>query len=108
MHSPAATRAALASSESRELFSCNDAEPLHFPIEPDAVNNQSERARESRFKLLIGCMVGTSLGMAPARLLASAAAWVDLDGPLLLARDREHALAYTNGRLGLPSSQLWG
>ena len=67
-----------------------------------------ERARESRFKLLIGCMVGTSLGMAPARLLASAAAWVDLDGPLLLARDREHALAYTNGRLGLPSSQLWG
>src|SRR5438874_4264865 len=67
-----------------------------------------ERARESGFKLLIGCMVGTSLGMAPARLLASAAAWVDLDGPLLLARDREHALAYTNGRLGLPSSQLWG
>jgi L-Ala-D/L-Glu epimerase / N-acetyl-D-glutamate racemase len=67
-----------------------------------------ERAGESGFKLLIGCMVGTSLGMAPARLLASAAAWVDLDGPLLLARDREHALAYTNGRLGLPSSQLWG
>src|SRR5438552_11322447 len=67
-----------------------------------------ERARESGFKLLIGCMIGTSLGMAPARLLASAAAWVDLDGPLLLARDREHALAYTNGRLGLPSSQLWG
>ena len=67
-----------------------------------------ERARESGFKLLIGCMVGTSLGMAPARLLASAAEWVDLDGPLLLARDREHALAYTNGRLGLPSSQLWG
>ena len=67
-----------------------------------------ERARESGFKLLIGCMVGTSLGMAPARLLASAAAWVDLDGPLLLARDRKHALAYTNGRLGLPSSQLWG
>ena len=67
-----------------------------------------ERARESGFKLLIGCMVGTSLGMAPARLLASAAEWVDLDGPLLLARDREHGLAYTNGRIGLPSSQLWG
>lgn len=67
-----------------------------------------ERARESGFKLLIGCMVGTSFGMAPARLLASAAEWVDLDGPLLLARDREHGLAYTNGRIGLPSSQLWG
>ena len=67
-----------------------------------------KRARENGFKLLIGCMVGTSLGMAPARLLASAAEWVDLDGPLLLARDREHGLTYTNGRIGLPSSQLWG
>ncbi|MGH7982566.1 MAG: N-acetyl-D-Glu racemase DgcA [Candidatus Udaeobacter sp.] len=67
-----------------------------------------ERARESGFKLFIGCMVGTSLGMAPARLLASAADYVDLDGPLLLACDREHGLAYTNGRIGLPSSQLWG
>lgn len=67
-----------------------------------------ERARESGFKLLIGCMVGTSLGMAPARLLASAADYVDLDGPLLLARDRKHGLAYINGRIALPSSQLWG
>jgi L-Ala-D/L-Glu epimerase / N-acetyl-D-glutamate racemase len=67
-----------------------------------------ERARENGFKLLIGCMVGTSLGMAPARLLASAADYVDLDGPLLLARDHEHALTYANGRIGLPSSQLWG
>jgi L-alanine-DL-glutamate epimerase-like enolase superfamily enzyme len=67
-----------------------------------------ERARKSGFKLLIGCMVGTSLGMAPARLLASAADYVDLDGPLLLARDRDHGLAYTNGRIDLPSSQLWG
>jgi L-alanine-DL-glutamate epimerase-like enolase superfamily enzyme len=66
------------------------------------------RARESGFKLLIGCMVGTSLGMAPARLLASAAEWVDLDGPLLLARDHEHGLAYANGRIGLPSSRFWG
>src|SRR5262249_45529640 len=64
-----------------------------------------ERARDSGFKLLIGCMVCTSLGIAPARLLASNADWVDLDGPLLLARDRQHALAYTNGRLGLSSLQ---
>jgi L-alanine-DL-glutamate epimerase-like enolase superfamily enzyme len=67
-----------------------------------------ERARESGFRLLIGCMVCTSLGIAPARLLASNADWVDLDGPLLLAHDRQHALAYTNGRLALPSAQLWG
>src|SRR6202022_3049845 len=49
----------------------------------------SERAREDGFKLLIGCMVCTSLGIAPARLLASTADYVDLDGPLLLARDRD-------------------
>ena len=67
-----------------------------------------ERARDSGFKLLIGCMVCTSLGIAPARLLASNADRVDLDGPLLLGRDRQHALAYTNGRLALPSAQLWG
>ena len=67
-----------------------------------------DRARDSGFKLLIGCMVCTSLGIAPARLLASNADWVDLDGPLLLGRDRQHALAYTNGRLALPSAQLWG
>jgi L-alanine-DL-glutamate epimerase-like enolase superfamily enzyme len=67
-----------------------------------------ERARESGFKLLIGCMVGTSLGMAPARLLASAADYVDLDGPLLLARDREHSLQYDHGRIGIPARELWG
>jgi L-alanine-DL-glutamate epimerase-like enolase superfamily enzyme len=67
-----------------------------------------ERARESGFKLLIGCMVGTSLGMAPARLLASAADYVDLDGPLLLARDRDHGLPYQNGKIGMPARDLWG
>ena len=67
-----------------------------------------ERARENGFKLLIGCMVCTSLGIAPARLLASAADYVDLDGALLLARDRHYGLWYKSGRLGLPSRQLWG
>ena len=67
-----------------------------------------EQARESGFKLLIGCMVSTSLSMAPARLLASAAEWVDLDGPLLLARDCDHALPYENGRIGIPPRELWG
>jgi L-alanine-DL-glutamate epimerase-like enolase superfamily enzyme len=68
----------------------------------------TERARESRFKLLIGCMVCTSLGIAPARLLASTADYVDLDGPLLLAGDRHHGLSYKNGKIDIPSRELWG
>jgi L-Ala-D/L-Glu epimerase len=67
-----------------------------------------EHAREDGFKLLFGCMVCTSLGIAPARLLASTADYVDLDGPLLLARDREHGLFYRNGKIGLPPRELWG
>jgi L-alanine-DL-glutamate epimerase-like enolase superfamily enzyme len=66
------------------------------------------RARESGFKLLIGCMVCTSLGIAPARLLAGTAQWVDLDGPLLLARDRDHPVRYANGKIGIPPRDLWG
>jgi len=68
----------------------------------------SERAREAGFKLLIGCMVGTSLSMAPARVLASTADYVDLDSPLLLTRDRDHPLLYENGRIGIPPRELWG
>src|SRR5262249_32059376 len=67
-----------------------------------------QRARENNFKILIGCMVCTSLSIAPARLLASNAEWVDLDGPLLLARDRDHGLQYQNGKIGMPVSELWG
>jgi L-Ala-D/L-Glu epimerase / N-acetyl-D-glutamate racemase len=68
----------------------------------------TQRARESGFKLLIGCMVCTSLGIAPARILASAADYVDLDGPLLLAGDRHNGLSYQNGKIGIPPRQLWG
>ena len=67
-----------------------------------------ERAREDGFKLLFGCMVCTSLGIAPARLLASPADYVDLDGPLLLAGDREHEISYNKGRIGMPARELWG
>jgi len=66
------------------------------------------RARENHFKILIGCMVCSSLSIAPARLLASDADWLDLDGPLLLARDRDHRLWYRDGRIGMPASKLWG
>ena len=67
-----------------------------------------QKARENNFKILIGCMVCTSLSIAPARLLANNAEWVDLDGPLLLVRDRDHGLVYRNGRMGLPTRALWG
>ena len=67
-----------------------------------------ERARDGGFKLLIGCMVCTSLGIAPARLLASFANWIDLDGPLLLARDHDHPVPYASGRIGIPPRDLWG
>ena len=65
-------------------------------------------ARQAGFKLLIGCMVCTSLGIAPVRLLASTADWVDLDGPLLLGRDRDHSIRYDNGKIVLPARELWG
>jgi L-alanine-DL-glutamate epimerase-like enolase superfamily enzyme len=68
----------------------------------------TQRARESGLKLLFGCMVCTSLGIAPARLLASPADYVDLDGPFLLAGDRPHGLSYKNGKIGIPSRELWG
>jgi L-alanine-DL-glutamate epimerase-like enolase superfamily enzyme len=67
-----------------------------------------QRARENNFRILIGCMVCTSLSIAPARLLASNADWVDLDGPLLLARDRDNGLPYQSGRIGIPARELWG
>lgn len=67
-----------------------------------------ERARDGGFKLLIGCMVCTSLGIAPARLLAGFANWIDLDGPLLLARDRDRPVPYANGTIGIPLRNLWG
>ena len=57
---------------------------------------------------MIGCMVATSLSMAPAILIAQSARFVDLDGPLLLAKDREHALRYEGSRVYPPTSELWG
>ena len=68
----------------------------------------TKRARQSGFKLLIGCMVCTSLGIAPARVLSSAADYVDLDGPLLLAGDRHYGLSYHDGKIGIPPRDLWG
>jgi L-alanine-DL-glutamate epimerase-like enolase superfamily enzyme len=67
-----------------------------------------DRARELSFGVMIGCMVGTSLAMAPAVLLAQDADYVDLDGPLLLARDRVPGLVYQGSLVSPPDTALWG
>ena len=67
-----------------------------------------ERAHELGFGVMVGCMVGTSLAMAPAVLLAQTADFVDLDGPLLLARDRQPALRYSGSIISPPDAALWG
>lgn len=60
------------------------------------------------FDVMVGCMVGTSLSMAPAVLAAQGARFVDLDGPLLLESDREPGLHYDGSVLHPPQSTLWG
>ncbi len=67
-----------------------------------------ERARELGLGIMVGCMVGSSLSMAPAVLLAQDADFVDLDGPLLLARDRTPALRYSGTMVSPPNAGLWG
>lgn len=67
-----------------------------------------DAARALNLKIMVGCMVGTSLGMAPAVLLAQGADFVDLDGPLLLARDREPGLRYEDSLVFPPLPALWG
>jgi L-alanine-DL-glutamate epimerase-like enolase superfamily enzyme len=65
-------------------------------------------ARARRLDVMIGCMVGTSLGIAPAMLLASEAKIVDLDGPMWLADDRTPALNFADGCIYPPDAALWG
>ena len=65
-------------------------------------------ARSLGLKVMIGCMVGTSLGMAPALAIAQTADFIDLDGPLLLARDRVPGLTYNGSEIMPPSPDLWG
>ncbi|MDH4440426.1 MAG: dipeptide epimerase [Rhizobium sp.] len=67
-----------------------------------------DAAVEASFQIMIGCMVGSSLAMAPAFLVGQGAAFVDLDGPLLLARDREPGIVYDGAVMGVPPRALWG
>jgi L-alanine-DL-glutamate epimerase-like enolase superfamily enzyme len=68
----------------------------------------ARQARDMGFELMVGCMVATSLAMAPAILVAQEARFVDLDGPLLLARDRPHGLYYEGSMVHPPVPALWG
>ncbi len=68
-------------------------------------------AREARalgLQVMVGCMAGTSLAMAPGMVVGQLAEFVDLDGPLLHSEDREHGIEYDRGRMRLPSPVLWG
>jgi L-alanine-DL-glutamate epimerase-like enolase superfamily enzyme len=123
---PAGADAALAEIE-RKVPICAD-EALHTPADLagladryDAVNIKLDKAggltealalataaRGLGLRIMIGCMVATSLAMAPALLLAQDADWVDLDGPLLLARDREPGLRYEGALVYPPRPELWG
>ncbi|WP_205665469.1 N-acetyl-D-Glu racemase DgcA [Georhizobium profundi] len=67
-----------------------------------------EDARAQGFSLMVGCMVGSSLAMAPALLVAQGAELVDLDGPLLLAKDRAHAMHYEGSMVWAAPPALWG
>lgn len=65
-------------------------------------------AEDLRLRIMVGSMVATSLAAAPAMLVAQGAEWCDLDGPLLLARDRDHAIHIKSGIMSPPDTRLWG
>lgn len=64
--------------------------------------------REQGFEIMIGCMLATSLAMAPGHIVGQHARVVDLDGPLLLARDREPGIRYEGSLMYPPPADLWG
>lgn len=68
----------------------------------------ARQARSMGFDVMVGNMCGTSLGMAPAFVVAQLARWVDLDGPLLQRSDRPYAMRYANGTVEPPTPALWG
>ncbi|HEY0270041.1 MAG TPA: N-acetyl-D-Glu racemase DgcA [Sphingomonas sp.] len=65
-------------------------------------------ARAAGLKIMVGCMLSTSLAIAPAFLAAQGADWVDLDGPLLLARDRPDGFRFEGERIVAAGAGLWG
>lgn len=86
----------------------------HINIKLDKAGGLTEalalkaEAVEAGLGIMVGCMVATSLSMAPAMIVAQGADFVDLDGPLLLARDRTHGLEITGSILHPATPELWG
>jgi L-Ala-D/L-Glu epimerase len=70
--------------------------------------DMAKLAKADGFKIMVGCMLSTSLAMAPAFLVAQLADYVDLDGPLLLSKDREHGITYDGSSMQPPLRALWG
>ena len=68
----------------------------------------AKAARDEGFDIMVGCMLATSLAMAPAMLVAQQASVVDLDGPLLLARDREPGIVFDGSIMQPSPAALWG
>ena len=68
----------------------------------------ADEARRAGCMLMVGCMLSTSLGIAPAFLAAQGAEWVDLDGPLLLARDHPDGFGFRDGKIVNGPPTLWG
>jgi L-alanine-DL-glutamate epimerase-like enolase superfamily enzyme len=67
-----------------------------------------EAALASGFRVMVGCMLASSLSMAPAHLVAQGVDFVDIDGPLLMARDRSPGLRYDGSLVHPPEAALWG
>ena len=67
-----------------------------------------QQAQADGYGIMVGCMVGSSLAMAPATILAQGVAFTDLDGPLLLAEDREEPLKFDQHGVHPPAAALWG
>lgn len=68
----------------------------------------ARQAKAQGFGIMLGCMVATSLAMAPIAMLAPLAGFIDLDGPLLLAKDRDNGLVYDGALMHQAKSTLWG
>ena len=73
----------------------------------EALNLRTE-ALNLGLDIMVGCMIGTSLAMAPGVIVAQGAPIVDLDGPLLLARDRDPGLEFSGSIINPPEKELWG
>ena len=68
----------------------------------------AKAAQERGLSLMVGCMAGTSLSMAPAFVIGQMCSFVDLDGPLLMASDRDPGMTYLNDEVLPPRPDLWG